>query len=149
MGSKAFQGGVGDLRRENKVIRQYPCPDAGHGCHVYLLDLYFSKLSEGPKETVLFYFTPLRKTPADPKKLWFTMSQWDGTNWISLYETCEEVGIERKSNHCLKVTGATRLYRSGVAERTIQARSGHKNIEALYEYTSDQVKERIAMPAMH
>ena len=47
---------------------------------------------------------------------------------------CEEVGIERKSNHSLKVTGATRLYRSGVAERTIQARTGHKSIEALRIY---------------
>ena len=47
---------------------------------------------------------------------------------------CEEVGIERKSNHSLKVTGGTRLYRSGVAERTIQARTGHKSIEALQIY---------------
>ena len=67
-----LRGGVGDLCRENKVIRQYPCPDAGRACHVYLLDLYFSKLSEGAKEKGAFYFTPLRKTPADPKKPWFT-----------------------------------------------------------------------------
>ena len=71
-GSKAFRGGVGYPHRENKVIRQYPCPDAGRACHVHLLDLYFSKLSEGAKEKGAFYFTPLRKTPADPKKPWFT-----------------------------------------------------------------------------
>ena len=38
-GSKAFRGGVSDLRRENKVVRQYPCPAAGPGCHVHLLDV--------------------------------------------------------------------------------------------------------------
>ena len=134
-GSKAFRGGVGYPHRENKVIRQYPCPDAGRACHVHLLDLYFSKLSEGAKEKGAFYFTPLRKTPADPKKPWFTDVPI-GWNKLDRFvrDMCEEVGIERKSNHSLKVTGGTRLYRSGVAERTIQARTGHKSIEALRIY---------------
>ena len=52
----------------------------------------------------------------------------DGINWISLCKMCEEAGIGKKSNHSLRMTGATRLFRSEVAERTIQARTGHKSI---------------------
>ena len=35
-GSKNFRGGVADLRRENKVVRQYPCSQLGNRCHFYL-----------------------------------------------------------------------------------------------------------------
>ena len=63
-GSKAFRGDVGNLHRENKVIRQYPCLDAGCACHIYLLDLYFSKLSEGACKEGAFYFTLLRNKEA-------------------------------------------------------------------------------------
>ncbi len=46
----------------------------------------------------------------------------------------EQAGISGKTNHSLRVTGATRLYRGGIAEKTIQARTGHKSIEALRVY---------------
>jgi len=48
--------------------------------------------------------------------------------------TCDEGGIDKKTNHSLKVTRTTHLYRSGIAEKTIQARTGHKSIEALRVY---------------
>ena len=104
-------------------------------------------MSEGAKGKGGFYFTPLRKTPADPKKPWFTDVPI-GWNKLDRFvrDMREEVGIERKSNHSLKVTGATWLYRSGVVQRTIvQGIRASKH----YEYMSGQVKERIGMPAMY
>ena len=53
------------------------------------------------------------------------MEHW---NWF-VRDMCEEVGIERTSNHSLKVTGVGR-----VVKRTIQARTGQKSIEALLIY---------------
>ena len=59
-GSKNFRGGVADLRRENKVVRQYVCDDLGKRCHVHILDLYMERLPKEAKGKDAFYFTPLR-----------------------------------------------------------------------------------------
>jgi len=53
---------------------------------------------------------------------------------------CDEGGIDKKTNHSLKVTRTTHLYRSGIAEKTIQAQTRHKSIEALrvYEWAGEK-----------
>ena len=43
-GSKNRQGGINDIRVENKNVPVIANPDAGNRCHVYLLDLYLSKV---------------------------------------------------------------------------------------------------------
>ncbi len=60
---------------------------------------------------------------------------------------CEEAGIgERKTNHSLRVTGATSLYNGGVPEREIQQRTGHRSLEALrkYERTGEQQHKAVS-----
>ena len=42
-------------------------------------------------------------------------------------------GQERKTNHLLRVTGATALYTGEVPEREIQQRTGHRSLEAPQE----------------
>ena len=48
------------------------------------------------------------------------------------------IGIEGKTNHSLRATGATALYSSNVPEKIIQQRTGHQSLKALrtYERTS-------------
>ena len=94
-GSKAFRGGFCDLRRENKVVRQYPSPHAGAGCHVHLLDLYFSKLPESTKEKDAFYFAPVRNIVTDPVQPWFTNVPI-GWNKLDRFvrDMCDEASIE-------------------------------------------------------
>ena len=46
----------------------------------------------------------------------------------------KDTGISGKTNHSLRVTGATRMYNSGIPEKTIQSRTGHKSVEALRVY---------------
>ena len=60
---------------------------------------------------------------------------------------CAEAGIsERKTNHSLRVSGATSLYSGGVPEREIQQRTGHKSLEALrrYERTTEQQNQAVS-----
>ena len=132
------------MRLEHKVVPIVADPEAGVRCHVYLLDLYISKL---PSEAVmkdLFYCRPLQ-----------LISDTDGTPWYCAVPVgrnmlnqmvsvmCEEAGISgKKTNHNLRVAGASTLFDAGVPERIIQGRTGHKSIEALRVYervTDDQL----------
>ena len=133
-GSKCFRGGVGDLRRENKIVRQYALPSCGNDrCHIRILDLYTSKL---PKDTNnVFYCTPLKSVPLDPSKPWFSATPvgWNKLDAL-VGRLFKDGGITGKTNHSLRATGATRMYNSGIPEKTIQIRTGHKSVEALRVY---------------
>ena len=124
--SKSFRCGIADLRRVNKVVYQYSgaCPAT---CHVRLLDMYIDKLPAEAKSKDCFYFTPLQKLPGDPTKPWFSAIPvgWNELDRM-VKEMLEEVNIAGKSNHSLRVTGATRMYKHGIKEKTIQSRTGHK-----------------------
>ena len=133
-GSKCFRGGVADLHRENKVVCQYPLPSANkERCHVRLLDLYISKLPRDTNNN--FYCTPLKSIPLDPSKPWFSVTPVGWNKLDAMVATIfKDAGISGKTNHSLRVTGATRMYNSGIPEKTIQSRTGHKSVEALRVY---------------
>ncbi len=59
----------------------------------------------------------------------------------------KDAGITGKTNHSLRVTGATRMYNSGIPEKTIQSRTGHKSVEALRVYQQPS-KEQQAKACM-
>ena len=52
----------------------------------------------------------------------------------------KQVGIDDKTNHSLRATGATCLYSANVPEKIIQQRTGHQSLKSLrtYERTSDE-----------
>ena len=104
--SKTLRCGASNVRRESKVYRQYPHPSAGHACHFYLLDLYFSKLPSCAKAKNAFYFTPFLSKPADPNQPWFaeTPVGWNKLDHF-MRDMSVEAGIARKTNYSLKVTG--------------------------------------------
>jgi len=66
-----------------------------------------------------------------PKSHGTQMFPWDG---LDCTRNQHSRRIDKKSNLSLRVTGATWLYRGGITERSIQARTGHKSIEALRVY---------------
>ena len=48
---------------------------------------------------------------------------------------CKQAGISgNKTNHSLRATSATQMYNSGVPEKIIQERTGHRSLEALRMY---------------
>ena len=55
-GSKSFRGGIADLRRENKVVLQFPNENSPSRCHVKLLDWYIEKLPAAAKSKDAFYY---------------------------------------------------------------------------------------------
>ena len=140
-GSKNFRGGIADLRRENKVVYQYSGTSRST-CHVRLLDMYIEKLPCEAKRKDCFYFTPLKKTPDDPEKPWFSAVPVGWNKLDSMVkEMFAEVGIEGKTNHSLRATGTTRMYKHGIQEKTIQSRTGHKSLEALRVYERPGIEQ--------
>ena len=56
-------------------------------------------------------------------------------------DLCSEAGLSsRKTNHSLRVSGATRLFEVGVPEKVTQQRTSHRSLEALrmYERVTEQ-----------
>ena len=50
------------------------------------------------------------------------------------------------TNHSLRATSATHMYRSGVPEKVIQERTGHRSLEALriYERSDSQQHQAVS-----
>ena len=95
--------------------------DVGVRCHFHLLDIYLSKLP--PKAS--FYMQPLGvHVTKQPSKPWFS-SQPCGENKLSamVKSMFERIGICGKTNHSLRATGATEMFR---AEKIIQEHTGHR-----------------------
>ena len=115
--SKNRKGGLSELQLEHKSVPSYANPDAGVRCHVFLLDLYISKL---PKEAVtkdIFYCRQLPSLPTDETKPWYAAVPVGRNVLTKMVATmCAEAGIKgTKSNHslvhCLMLECQKRLFR--------------------------------------
>ena len=133
-GSKNRSGGLWQLHVDNKIVPIYACDEAGDRCHVRLLDKYISKLSPKAIEKDFFYMRALENVSGEAK-VWYS-NQPCGENKLSsmVKEMCAQVGICGKTNHSLRATGATELFRAGVPEKIIQDRTG-KSLR-MYERTT-------------
>ena len=85
-------------------------PSVGKRCPVYILDQYISKLPSQAKEKDLFYCRPLKKKE-DPSAPWFVPVSIGRNKLATMVpDMCKEAGIDgRKTNHSLRVSGATNL----------------------------------------
>ena len=133
------------MRVENKVVPSYAVPEAGERCHVALLDLYLSKIPSDALQKDNFYLCPLQKKPDNPGAPWFSSMQV-GINTMNdmLKKMCDQPGIEHRSNHSLRATGASEMFQANLPEHVIQSRTGHLSLKALRTYervTEEQQKE--------
>lgn len=125
---------MAQLRVKNKSVSIFAVPEAGSRCHVFLLDLYFSKIPKEAFERDVFYLLPLTKIK--PGGSWFTTTPV-GKNTLAkmVKEVCTEAGVGgNKTNHSLRATGATEMYQAGVPEKIIQERTGHLSLSGLRQY---------------
>jgi hypothetical protein len=53
-----------------------------------------------------------------------------------------------KTNHSLRAAGVTQMYDSGVPEKLIQERSGHRSLEVLRTYERTNQKQHRAVSAL-
>jgi len=146
--SKNRSGSFKLLHLENKKVTIMRNDTAGQRCHAYLLDQYIKRLPPQAFINDVFYLRPLMKFNRDDDSIWFTAVSI-GRNKLTMLvkEMCKSAGIGgTKSNHSLRATGATELYRAGVPENIIQQRTGHRSLESLrkYEHTSITQHQAVA-----
>ena len=121
---------------DHKSVTIVANPAAGHHCHVFLLDKYISKLPLDAVKKDLFYCRALDVVPKEENAPWY-LAVAVGKNVLMkmVKKMCDEAGIVgNKSNHSLRVAGASALFDAGVPERIIQQRTGHRSVERLRVY---------------
>ena len=82
----------------------------------------------------------------DPSKPLFA-SQPCGANKLSamVKEIFVQVGITSKMNHSLRATGVSEMFRSGVPEKLVQERTGHRTMKALCTYENTSTSQYMAI----
>ena len=146
-GSKNRSGGLYECRVENKCVVLMATPNAGNRCHVRLLDKYLAKLHPKARELDCFYMQPLTSSVvSDPTKIWFS-AQPCGENKLSsmVKNMFKMVGIEGKTNHSLRASGATEMFKAGVPEKIIQERTGHRSVKALRTYERTTAMQHLSV----
>ena len=144
--SKNNSGSFRKLHLKSKVVPVYSVPQAGERCPVYILDKYISRLPQDAISKDLFYVRPLEKVSEDVKKPWFTAVPL-GKNTLQnmVKRMCNSAGIlGNKTNHSLRATSATELFKKGVPEKIIQERTGHSCLESLRTYEHSSVEQHKA-----
>ena len=148
--SKTNDGSFKKLRLKRKVVPIYACPDIGERCPVKILDTYLSKLPRKAFECDLFYLRPLSQVPTDPSSPWYAAAPVGrDTLQNKLKNMCKAAGIEGNiTNHSLRAASATQMYDSGVPEKMIQERTGHRSLEALRMYERTNQSQHQAVSAV-
>ena len=74
-----------------------------------------------------------KKQPHVPSKPWYSaVPIRNHTLQQMVKKVCSDAGIGGyKTNHSLRATGATELFKRGAPEKLIQERTGHRSLEAL------------------
>ena len=101
----------------------------------------FSKLPKEAIEEDLFYL-PLDKVSND-LPTWYVAPPIGKTNCT---RWCAHGGVETRTNHILRATGATDLYDDGVPEKLINERASHCSLDTIrmYEQTGDKQHHAIS-----
>lgn len=141
--SKTNQGGLDHKGVKRKVVRAYQNLDKPDRCIVH----YWKKhLAVRPKDDRCpndFYLRPLNQPNLDGA--WFAMQAIGRVKLSStVAELAKEAGLTGKvTNHSLRATCASRLYRNSVDEQLICEKTGHRsNAVRTYKRTSeDQMRD--------
>ena len=115
-----------------------------------ILDTYIDKLPKDAFKKDIFYVRSLAKLSDDQNEPWYS-SVPVGKNTLNnkVKTMCSKAKIEgNKTNHSLRATGATALFESGVPEKVIQERTGHRSVEALRTYEHISEKQHIQVSSI-
>ena len=146
--SKNRNGSFKQLHIKPKIVPLYTVPDAGERCPVNIIDKYIDKLPKDAFKKDLFYVRPLTAIPINDTEPWYS-SVPVGKNTLNnkIRMMCDKAKIQgNKTNHSLRATGATALFDSGIPEKVIQERTGHRSVEALrtYEHTTENQHRQVS-----
>ena len=144
--SKTCNGSFRKLHLKSKVVPVFAVPEAGERCPVNILDNYISRLPQDAVSNDLFYARPLEKFSNEEKMPWFTAVPL-GKNTLQnmVKKMCATAGITgNKTNHSLRATSATEMFKRGVPEKIVQERTGHRSLEALRIYERSSAEQHKA-----
>ncbi len=102
------------------------------------------KLPKYAFEQDVLYLRSKSTTPADPDAPWYEEAPvGKSTLSVMVKQICAEAGVEKKTNHSLRASGASAMFQAHVPEKIIQKTTGHRSLEALRTYdriSTDQHK---------
>ena len=112
--SKNNTGGIKHRKLEPKVVTNYENKENPSRCFIAMYKKYvYHCLPQSERKTNAFYLTPLKKPKSE---IWFsTVSVGHNTLSNTVQHICQAAGVNGfKTNHSLRVTTATRLFRAEV-----------------------------------
>ena len=121
-GSKHRPGGHHQLNLENKVATQYTRSELGVRCHVYLLQLYLSKLPVRAFEWDIFYMKAKITIPDSSSEPWYAETTVGHNTLDKFLKTMlinANVNAEKGSNHSLRATAISRMYHNNVLKNSL------------------------------
>uniref|UniRef100_A0A1X7TT57 DUF3504 domain-containing protein n=1 Tax=Amphimedon queenslandica TaxID=400682 RepID=A0A1X7TT57_AMPQE len=93
-----------------------------------------------------FVRTPRTPPGYGPEPWYYPVPVGKNTLGNMVKDMATEAGLSgKKTNHSLRVAGATSLYRAGVPERIIQERTGHRSLQSLRQYERTSVDQEMAV----
>ena len=142
--TKTNDGGLSSMRKNRKCVWVYPSDNVVR-CPVRLVDKYVSLLPPvKPNRKCNFYLRSLEK---------YTPAQWYGDQVVGLNtlrtvmkDIAKKANLESfVTNHSLRRTGTTRLFRGGVDRKLVKEYTGHSS-DAVdqYQITSDEQRESLS-----
>ena len=143
--TKTNDGGLGSLKKDRKIQWIFPNETKVNRCPVRLVDKYVSLLPPVTPKTkkVNFYMRSLEKpNPA----------QWYGEQVVGKHTLTKVVGKLLKTaqldgfftNHSLRRTGTTRLFRASVERKIVKEYTGHvSDAVDKYQVTSEAQNEEL------
>lgn len=125
-----------------KKVNIIAVPENQPRCAVFLLDLYMLMLPQFAFEKDIFFLRPKATVP-------FTGPWYEnvaiGKNKLASFvkDMFLEAGFDEnyKTNHSLRATSATALFKSRAPEKIIQKTTGHRSVEVLRQYERTSVEK--------
>ena len=143
-GSKNRNGGFYQLHVDNKTVQILRNSEAGKRCLFSLLELYMEKLPPEAKKNDIFYCRPLQCFK--DKEFWYS-AQPRGKHFLNnmVKSMFQEANIPGNfTNHSLRASGATELFRHEVPEKIIQEHTGHRSVGSLRQYEKVGLEQKQA-----
>lgn len=147
-GSKNITGGLAQLKQDNKRVPCYAVPGSIPRCLVYLLDLYLGKLPLYAFQANVLYCRPKKDTPNGESAWYDSVPVGKNTLGTMVRDMCAEAGIEKKTNHSLRATGATAMFSASIPEKIIQNSTGHRTLESLRKYEKTSIPQHQAVSSL-
>ena len=145
--SKANRGGIKHMNVDRKICKAYEHPNNPNKCPVKIFQNYVAKLSPKTDVENAFYFKPL--VVVNDGNVWYTSLPLGHNKLRDMVKTIMgKAGFKGNyTNHSLRATTASRLFRANVPEQLIREQTGHRS-NAIYAYKRPSSEQKRSVSAV-